>query len=479
MWALVTVGAPPRRSNTGQDAEELDEDGSRATVHRVRTDRAHHTPRSVRRAGVAVLFAVLATGCSSENAPVRELADPPPSITSTEGTVELEHETGLRVTATVTDTRAELPFLWDGNWRDTTTGEELHIGGPETPLADCWNTPTDGDGTDAWTASVRCTQNRLSRVAYRDGYDAAATELQEALDTIGRESSNWGTYCHIGGYAAAAAAVLAGEDPRTLMRTKTSFCDYSVLHGAASATVSLYATDPVGALTATCTPDPASSIPEFSYGSQCWHGGGFGLARIHRFDVERAATACLGAPEPGWVSNCIEGVNAFVSVHQGRAVAWSLPRPDAGRCASASEALITSREYQTVCYRTVAETTRGADLDARRRTTDLLVETCRTVNTPAGRDGCWAGVGNALSLEMLDTPEDTSTAEVLLRRCEEASAAETECLTRAMIGMVRNDQRLVGIEETVLVDLVRPAKREELRVRLRAWLESIGGRSEG
>lgn len=462
--------------------EELDEGGFRATVQTVSADRDCSPWRSAGRVITLGLLAVLATGCGDGNTAVRELLDPPPSLSITGDTTVLEHETGLRVTVTANGTQAELPFLWDGDWRDTTTGEVLRIGGPETPLADCWGTAAKGntsDGTDTWTTSVRCTQNRLSRVAYRDGYDAAAKELQTALDDIGRDSSNWGTYCHVGGYAAAAAAVLAGEDPRTLMRTKTSFCDYSVLHGAASATVSLNPTDPVAALTATCAPDPASSIPEFSYGSQCWHGGGFGLARIYRFDVERASTACLGAQEPGWVANCIEGVHAFVAVHRGRAAAWSLPRPDAGRCATTTTKLSMNREYQTVCYRTVAEATRGADITTRRRTTDLLVETCRTVQSPQGHDGCWAGVGNALSLEMLDTPEDTKTAELLLMRCEEADTAETECLTRAMIGMVRNDQRRIGIEETVLVSLVRPEKREELRTRLRAWLESIEGRSEG
>lgn len=430
--------------------------------------------------GFLLALALLAVGCSGTGdsaGTATTLPDPPNSLPAAASPLVLEHETGLTFTVEVQNGQAEPPFLWDGTWRDRQHGTTFEIGGPERPLLQCWDTTQPGEVS---ADSIRCTQSTVSRIAYRDGYDTAAGVLDDALQTIGRASSGWGTYCHIGGYAAAAGAVLGGEDPRTLMRTKTSFCDYSVLHGVASAVASLHAEDPIPALVDICQADPGSTIPAFSYSSQCWHGGGFGLARIYRFDIEQASVACLGATESGWVSNCIEGAHSFLAIHRPRATGWSVPEPSADRCTAAPDVLRAQREYMIVCYRTVAERTRHAGLDERANTTDQLIATCRELTAQTELEGCWAGVGNALHLQLADDVSDLSKVRDLLLRCTEAveTVEETECLTRTLIGLVKNDQRPSGIEPEKLIELVRPERRAELQQLLQVWLDSIAGRSE-
>jgi len=106
-------------------------------------------------------------------------------------------------------------------------------------LADCWTAETitiaetsapillgaSADGT-------RCTQSVVGEIAAAEGYDQAVALLDGARERLGEYEYLWTWYCGIAGDAAAAGAVLGGEDPRRLMREKSSLCDYSTLHGA-------------------------------------------------------------------------------------------------------------------------------------------------------------------------------------------------------------------------------------------------------
>lgn len=411
---------------------------------------------------------VLLAGCAGTGETIR-FDDPPPRIENSGGA--LRHETGLSL-AYPGDGAIEPMFLWDGAWTDA-NGTTYQIGGAAPDhVGDCWT------GEDYGTEQMRCTENTLTQKAYRDGYDAAAEDLERALDELGRNSTLWGVYCHVGGYAAAAGAVLGGEDPRTLMREKRSFCDYSVLHGVGSAVVSLNADDPASALTETCTPDPLSSIPEFSYGSQCWHGGGFGLARLHRLEEDIASRECTKAPNPGFVANCMEGVFSFLRYHAGRASAWNVAEPSIERCKNSEPDLLNNADYTTVCYRAVAEKGSAATETERRRNLELLAEACPQLRGDAELAGCWAGVGNAASLALIDSPGDTELARGLLAYCSAGGRHKVECEVRAMIGMVKNPQRTRGIEAEELISMAGEDTRVEVRERLLGWLDSIGGRSQ-
>lgn len=415
-----------------------------------------------------LVAALLLAGCADQ-AETITFDDPPSRLENTGGS--LRHETGLETTYPAGEP-TEPMFLWDGQWIDA-NGTIYEIGGnPKDHVGDCWESGKYG------TAEMRCTENTLTRRAYRDGYDAAAEDLERALDTIGRNSTLWGVYCHVGGYAAAAGAVLGGEDPRTLMREKQSFCDYSVLHGVGSAVVSLNAADPAGALNLACAPDPASTIPEFSYGSQCWHGGGFGLARLYRLEEDTASRECIKAPNPGFVANCMEGVFSFLRYHSGRAAEWGVAEPSVERCMNADADLTMNADYTTVCYRAVAEKGAAAPESQRRSNLELLATTCPQLSGDAELVGCWSGVGNAVSLALLDTPEDTSLAKELLSYCAAGAAHKVECEVRAMIGMVKNPQRLRGIDAEDLILMAGDDTRDEVRERLLGWLDSIGGRSQ-
>ena len=432
--------------------------------------------RRTRTALICIGTLVTLVGCrnggTDTTGPSAALLDPPPAIRAEGTTFTLVHETGLRLSYPVKDGAAETMFLWDGGWSVEETGERYDIGGPalEDPAA-CWH------GEEHGTEELRCTENSLTRTAYQTGYANAAALLDAALTDLGRNSTVWGVYCHVGGYAAAAGAVLGGEDPRTLMREEQSFCDYSVLHGVGSAVVSLNLSDPTRALTEICTPDPASDIPEFSYGSQCWHGGGFGLARLHRLDDEAASRDCMAAPNPGYVANCIEGVFSFIRYHQGRATGWPVREVRPENCRDADENLRGNADYMTVCYRAAAEKHAAGTEAERRRALAALAAFCPQLTGEAELLGCWSGVGNAVSLSILNTPEDVTAAAEALTHCEAAGAHRVECEVRAMIGMVKNPQRIRGIEPEELIALAGEQDRSEVSERLLGWLDSIGGRS--
>lgn len=462
-------------------AGNLDEEHTHATVEKVRTREG----RGLIPALLLALLLVSASACTDATNPDRTgagtsekteaLLDPPPVIETKNRNLELSHESGLRLSYPASNGEITPMFLWDGTWT-TEDGRVIEIGGEEhrTPY-ECWGEPPK---ENHGVAELRCTENTMTRIAYRDGYDEAARRLDDALTKLGRDSVLWGVYCHIGGYAAAAGAVLGGAEPRELMREKQSFCDYSVLHGVGSAVVSLHPEDPVKALTETCDPDPRSSIPEFSYGSQCWHGGGFGLARQNRLDEETASRYCMQAPHPGFVANCIEGVFSFVRYHIGRAENWPTKPINANRCRNTPKELLVNPDYMTVCYRAVAEKNSSATEEVRIESLRELAAFCPQLEGEAELSGCWAGVGNAASLSVLNNPGDTEAARRALESCSGGGAHKVECEIRAMIGMVKNPQRTRGIEAEELIALSSEENRTEISERLLGWLDSIGGRSQ-
>ena len=126
----------------------------------------------------------------------------------------------------------------------------------------------------------------------------------------------------------------------------------------------------------------------------------------------------------------------------------------------------------------MAEKGSAAPETERRRNLELLAGACPQLRGDAELSGCWAGVGNAASLALIDSPGDTGLARELLTYCSAGGQHKVECEVRAMIGMVKNPQRTRGIEAEELILMSGEDTRVEVRERLLGWLDSIGGRSQ-
>jgi len=414
--------------------------------------------------------------------------------------VELVHETGLTYALLADGGRVATPVLFDGGWVLSSGGfrQRFDIGseigadalaGGKDLLDVCWGLADVVDGVELpssgrpGSAAVRCTQSVILEVATSQGYAQAERLLTGSLERLGRDSMLWGWYCHLAGDIAASGAVLAGEDPRTLMREHRSFCDYSVSHGVGAAVVQQHPGDPAAALAEVCREDPAAEIAAFTYTSQCWHGGGMGLARLLRFDVSEGFEICRSAGAEGWVSNCIEGLFTFAFNYSLRTLPgeWGPSRVDVAFCEGVSESALLYPDFAKTCYRNAAwnfaddvrgrydvlSSSDGAS-EARR-----FAESCARADTSV-RDGCWAAVGNLAALVVerdLDRPAVAVPDAVGV--CLDGGPHVAACLERLLIGLVRTSQHPKGVEKGELLRLLPLEFQGSMTAPLEGWLESV------
>jgi hypothetical protein len=413
-----------------------------------------------------------------------------------DGDATITHESGVSYPVEVRRSLVETPVLWDGLWKlEAADGETitLEIGahqGRTTKLTTgdvlaCWDRETE----TVTAESVRCTQAIMMRLALTGGYPAAETALKGALDTIGRNSSMWGWYCHLGGTVAAAGAVLAGADPRQLMNEHKSICDFSVSHGAGVAAVTM-APDRAGqVLNEICTPDETTTILPYSYGSQCWHGGGMGLARIHRFEPAKGLAVCLQAPDQGWAGNCIEGMFVGFRDYEKRLDdEWDAARPTLERCNETTGAPLANRYFMIACYRDAAiliyqDLNRsgqvgsgdvGPSLDKAAATMEAA---CKRTPSTLADEACWIATANVIS-ELLGT--DIGNRDQITQWwpiCERAPGNGLSCYQRLIIGIVETGQRRDGIPLDELLALTPGDVRGELRPIMLEWLATLEDRS--
>jgi hypothetical protein len=333
---------------------------------------------------------------------------------------------------------------------------------------------------------ARCSQALMFTVASVHGYPTAEQAITRARGLLGDDAAVWGWYCHIAGDAAASGAVGAGADPRTLMRDNQSFCDYSVSHGVGAMVANMHTTDPGTALSQACAPDPDSDIPPESYASQCWHGGGMGLARLYRLDYARGLNVCLTADAPASRMNCAEGLFAFGRDYQLRVDDESWPALSA-TVETCSQADVNDASFLETCYRSAAIVlakklaVTESEPDEWFRAGLLILETaCADLPSGIKRMGCWSGVANFAAASMQRDISDRDMVQRYFPVCAKApdnDESRKTCYQRIVIGLVKNDQLKNGLEVSELVAMTPADLQPAIERHLNSWLESISGRS--
>lgn len=412
--------------------------------------------------------------------------------------VRLEHQYGLSLEAVAAGGKIAVPILWDGTWRvrtgreefDVVVGDRRHQERPLRSAGDdllnCWRTGDEPDITPRATTpyGVRCSQTLLLALAAEHGYPAAAEVIARAREGLGEDANLWGWYCNIAGEAAASGAVFGGADPRTLMRDEESFCDYSVLHGAGAAVAFTADGDPVKALENACAADPDSPLPELARTSQCWHGGGMGIARLTGGDTLDGATVCLKADSEASRLNCLDGMFSFARTYLLRgdwtSETWPALVVDLTSCArtGGSEPLVEA------CYRSAAQSAvRHAaasiadSYDVRERVVTDMAEACARSGTHAV--SCWTGMGTLVANTLHPDIDDPAEIRRWVEACAEApeGAAMSGCYERALLGLLQNDQLVNGLPVEDLVVLAPANLRADVEAKLRFWKSTLGGRS--
>jgi len=450
----------------------------------------------------ASLTASLAASCADRPATTHPDA---PARVETPGTaagtvLELVHESGLVHRVAAQDGHVLPPLLVDGAWSVTDDGRdvaELLVGDDPGTEADtselgrillaCW---TGGDASappEATTPDgVRCTQSLVTRIAAQRGYDTAADAIDAAHDLLGDGTNLWSWYCGIAGDAAATGAVLGGTDGRELIRTKTSFCDYSVPHGTGAAVALLNPDRLLDAVTALCAPDPGSDIPEASRTSQCWHGAGNGIARLTRLDAAAGARICAGAPDTSSHMNCIDGLYSFMRTYRLRGEEAVLSWPALDGDPSSCSGVAGEPGLLEACYRSAAQilvrdtAARNPDSEsARDDATRRMLAACDKL-APGDAGPCWAGLGTLVAFTLHPDISDRGEVARWVALCDRAPDryAGLRCYDRVTIGIVRNDQLVGGLDVADVVALIPDDLREDVRPGLENWVQSLGGRSE-
>lgn len=386
-----------------------------------------------------------------------------------------------------------LVFVGAGMFLVTAGGTDVSQADYGQQLNDCWlaqplipETERQGTKFEVTAAGARCSQALMFTVATTHGYPAAEQAITRAKDLLGDEAAVWGWYCHLAGDSAASGAVGAGADPRALMLGNQSFCDYSVSHGVGAMVVSMHATDPGTALSQACAPDPDSDIPPESYASQCWHGGGMGLARLYRLDLERGLTVCLTADAPALRMNCIEGLFAFGRDYQLRVDDGSWPALSA-TVETCSQADVNDASFLETCYRSAAIVlvkklaATASEPDELLRSGLLILEKA-CVDLPAGvkRRGCWSGVANFTAGSLQRDISDRDMVQRYFPICTKAPDSDESrktCFQRMAIGLVKNDQQKKGLAVSAIVAMLPTDLQLDIERDLNLWLASISGRS--
>jgi hypothetical protein len=413
-----------------------------------------------------------------------------------DGDGTLTSDLGITYDVTISNHRIEPPVLWDGTWtlRDSKGHDVIfQVGDPDLDgrtgpddLARCWQLDP-GDATSA--RSVRCAQGILLRVAADDGYAAAETLLRDAFERTPDETDAWTRYCHLGGTIIAAGAVIGGEAPETVMTTHRSLCDFAVSHGVGAAVATLNPANPAEALRKACQPGTDPGILPYSYGSQCWHGGGMGLARLHRFDYTQGLDVCRQAPDPGWAGNCIEGM--FVSYRDystrfDEGEAWTINRPTMENCNRTPEPASSDLYYLNACYRysavriyknlNIAELGRAELDNALEQANSIMGLSCATAQDDPRRYACWTAAAHLIA-DIVGN--DIGNRELIARWagiCESAPGDGIGCYQRYFSTLVENPQRRDGVPLDDLLAMAPAAIREELSDMMTAWLETVADR---
>jgi len=360
-------------------------------------------------------------------------------------------------------------------------------------LNECWLVQPDEDDDERVEAyfavtqsGVRCSQSLMFTLAATKGYATAEKAITRARELLGDEAAVWGSFCHIAGDAAASGAVSGGDDPRALMRNHQSFCDYSVSHGVGAMVATMNADDPGSSLEAVCAGDPDADIPTISYTSQCWHGGGMGLARLYRLDRARGLQVCLSAQSGPARMNCIEGLFAFGRDY-GRRVADGSWRDLAVTTEMCAQSDATDPAFLDTCFRSAAisyetfVTTYYEDVQGQLYEGVTHIRYfCQGLPAGAKRVGCWSGMANFIALILQRHTDDAALVRRFVAICDSApdeDGARRACYLRITLGLVRNDQLRNGLEVDELVELTPLDLRAEISQLLNDWLASITGRS--
>jgi len=328
-------------------------------------------------------------------------------------------------------------------------------------------------GHSSAAAQFRCAETFLVALGGSMPYEQAENVARDLLREMSSSAVAPGVLCRLGGEALASAAVASGQDPDRVL-ANGSLCDFSLPHGVA-AFVAATADDPATAVTRLCAPHPVGALSENTFGTQCWHGAGQGLARRYSFSLERILPVCELAPDVGFRGNCLEGV--FIEERNDAFRTADLPgyarrgpefRFD--QCARS----FTEDWSAKVCFRYAAM--RSLESLGFERSLRMALEVC--AETPGSPDACWYGVGALLS-ESLE-PLTTSRAFVLaaVGTCTTAPTAESRltCLLRLTASWLSNPDNPLDDEELLYaIAQAAPDLADTVRAQAAEFLDSISG----
>ena len=458
------------------------------------------------RGAAALLTLLVLTSCANPETSETLFPDAPSTIEvggreDDASMLELVHESGLTHRVEVRDGLIHPPLLIDGAWT-LSSGERnvsiLRVGlgvdsndGDGTDelgerLLSCWRDEANGDFPDAPDPrGVRCTQSLVTHIAVQRGYADAAGVIRTAHELLGNTSNLWGWYCGIAGDAAALGAVLGGADAKALIDMETSFCDYSVIHGAGAATALLNPDDVPGAIDELCAHSSTPDASQIFRASQCWHGAGNGIARLTRLDPSAGARICADAPDESARTNCIDGIYSFLRTYRlrgdGALRSWPVLEGGPSSCAAIGE----DENLLEACYRSSAQIlVRDAALQGptssatRSELVDRMLVACERLPAPR-RGACWSGLGTLIAFTLHPDIRDRDEVERRAGLCSQAPDQDSaiRCYDRVAIGIVKNGQLVNGLPIEEVVDLLPPGVREVVQPGLENWVRSLGGRS--
>jgi len=392
--------------------------------------------------------------------------------------VELRHESGLTYELTADDDGVRTPVLWDGLWRATAGDEEtvVRIGNP-APHGDyryCWaGTEQGGDRLSGLRPqNVVCAQS----TALADGgtpYAEQHEKVRAMLDWLdqGTRAVLRGWYCHLVGEVAASAAVLHAQDVERIVTGNPSHCNFSVIHGAYAAKVV-----PGGDVGGICSHREDYPMAYDPHMTQCWHGVGMGLARIHRFDIARVDAECARAGDAGWAKNCVEGALNFANNYHLRLEPgeWGPARIDPAWCAGKSAAAHDPRSFSDVCYRIAAK-------HLLERVDDALAPARRLADGCAGlsddvRHGCVVAAGSLAGQLIVGYDRPIALVADAADVCAEpVGGFDAGCLERLYSALLLTAQNPKGFPAEEILDLAPESERDSLRAHLDRQAQNTAG----
>jgi len=449
--------------------------GARRTV--LDLPRGKETVGAVKRSAVLFCGFVSLLGASGCGEPPVSLGTFPasPEVVPFAGrsgeSVLLRHETGAGHSVVVDPAGIRGPLLWDGSWEivdGSGTVAVFDVGPTVDRFESCWPEEQTKTVEPPVVACLQSVALRRASDPYADVHAEFTAALAVLEERFGEGPGDW--YCFLGGEHVAAAAVLSGQDHVGMLERFDSHCSFSLIHGVYMARTYLEP-DPEKV----CDYRPSYRLAEVDHVSQCWNGVGMGLARQHRFDVVPAHAACLGAPEPGAVKNCYEGMLNYFYNYKFRSPGggWGPPKVDSAWCSSTGPELEASPDFYDVCYRVAIRDLVVAAADPM-GPAEGFATSC--IGLPMSQaEGCMVAAGHLAARLVIDFRRPIEIVPSAVEVCRVGEGFSEPCLFRLFSGVVVTGQSPFGFPPGALLPLVPSAHRSAVAEHLDRWLASVDG----